>query len=112
MHRRRLWRGRVAPCQRWRELGKGVPGVERFQVVQRQLDRLDVSIVREPRFDEQALAMIEHETRRVLGVQIELHSHFVDDIPLAPVASSASRCRTYSRAPCPFSFWPVGCLLR
>jgi phenylacetate-CoA ligase len=63
---------------------KDVPGLERFRLVQRQLDRLDLSIVRGPGFDDASLAYIRREVNKVLGDSIELRCDFVDEIPLTP----------------------------
>jgi len=61
---------------------KDVPGVTRFQLVQRRLDRLDLSIVRGPGFDEASVDYIRREVGKVLGDSAQLQCHFVDDIPL------------------------------
>jgi len=61
---------------------KDVPGLQRFQLVQRRLDRLDLSIVRGAGFDEASLEYIRNEVDKVLGDSVQLHCHFVDDIPL------------------------------
>jgi len=63
---------------------KDVNGLQRFQLVQRQLDRLDLSIVRGAGFDDASLAYIRREVGKVLGDSVALHCHFVDDIPLTP----------------------------
>ena len=63
---------------------KDVPGVLRFQVVQRQLDRLDLALVRGAGFDESSLAYIRREVAKVVGESVQLHCHFVDDIALTP----------------------------
>jgi phenylacetate-CoA ligase len=74
--------GRILPGMFFPFLFKETKGVDRYQVVQRQLDRLDVSIVRGPAFDDDSLAFIQHEIHKVLGDGIRLQCHFVDDIPL------------------------------
>ena len=61
---------------------KDVNGLERFQLVQRRLDRLDLAIVRGAAFDDASLAYIRREVAKVLGESVELDCHFVDDIPL------------------------------
>ncbi len=63
---------------------KDVPGLERFQLVQRRLDRLDLAIVRNADFDDASQAYIHREVSKVLGDSTELHCHFVDNIPLTP----------------------------
>lgn len=74
--------GHVLPGEFFPHMLKDVPGLERFRLVQRQLDRLDLSIVRSKGFDDNSLAYIRREVRKVLGDSVELHCHFVDDIPL------------------------------
>jgi phenylacetate-CoA ligase len=74
--------GRHLPGEFFVYLLKDVPGVEYFQLIQRQLERLDLSIVRGPNFNEDSLAMIRQGVRKVLGDKVELACHFVDEIPL------------------------------
>ncbi|OOG50983.1 phenylacetate--CoA ligase family protein [Rhodanobacter sp. C01] len=74
--------GHVLPGEFFPHMLKDVHGVERFQLVQRRLDRLDLAIVRGEGFDDASLAYIRREVAKVLGDSVELHCHFVDDIPL------------------------------
>jgi phenylacetate-CoA ligase len=74
--------GRYLPGEFFPHMLKDVPGVARFQLVQRQLERLDLSIVRDAEFNEDSLITIRREVKKVLGNSIELDCHFVDDIPL------------------------------
>lgn len=74
--------GHVLPGEFFPHMLKDVPGLARFQLVQRRLDRLDLSIVRGEGFDDGSLDYIRHEVAKVLGDSAELHCHFVDDIPL------------------------------
>jgi phenylacetate-CoA ligase len=74
--------GRYLPGEFFPHMLKDVPGVARFQLVQRQLERLDLSIVRDADFNEDSLITIRREVKKVLGDSIELDCHFVDDIPL------------------------------
>ncbi len=74
--------GHILPGEFFPHMLKDVPGVQRFQLVQRQLDRLDLSIVRGPGFDDDALAYIRREVGKVLGDSAVLAVHFVDNIPL------------------------------
>jgi phenylacetate-CoA ligase len=76
--------GHVLPGEFFPHMLKDVPGVQRFQLVQRQLDRLDLAIVRGADFDEASLAYIRREVVKVLGDSVELDCRFVDDIPLTP----------------------------
>lgn len=74
--------GHILPGEFFPHMLKDVPGLKRFQLVQRQLDRLDLSIVRGKDFTDDSLAYIQREVAKVLGDSVELHCHFVDDIPL------------------------------
>jgi len=74
--------GHVLPGEFFPHMLKDVPGLQRFQLVQRRLDRLDLSIVRGAGFDEASLEYIRNEVDKVLGDSVQLHCHFVDDIPL------------------------------
>ncbi|WP_266182497.1 phenylacetate--CoA ligase family protein [Dyella humicola] len=74
--------GRYLPGEFFPHMLKDVPGIARFQLVQRQLERLDLSIVRDADFNDDSLITIRREVRKVLGESIELDCHFVDDIPL------------------------------
>jgi phenylacetate-CoA ligase len=74
--------GHVLPGEFFPHMLKDVPGLARFQLVQRQLDRLDLSIVRGDGFDDASLAYIQREVGKVIGDSAHLHCHFVDDIPL------------------------------
>lgn len=76
--------GHVLPGEFFPHMLKDVPGVQRFQLVQRQLDRLDLAIVRGADFDEASLAYIRREVAKVLGDSVALDCRFVDDIPLTP----------------------------
>lgn len=74
--------GRILPGMFFPFLLKEVPGVTQYQIVQRQLDRLDLKLVRGEAFNDDSLAMIHREIRKVLGDSVEVACHFVDDIPL------------------------------
>lgn len=76
--------GHILPGEFFPHMLKDVAGVERFQLVQRQLDRLDLAIVRGDGFDDASLAYIRREVVKVLGASITLDCRFVDDIPLTP----------------------------
>jgi len=76
--------GHVLPGEFFPHMLKDVRGLERFRLVQRRLDRLDLSIVRNSGFDDSSLAYIRREVHKVLGDSVALHCHFVDDIPLTP----------------------------
>jgi phenylacetate-CoA ligase len=74
--------GHVLPGEFFPHMLKDVPGLTRFQLVQRSLERLDLSIVRGRDFEDASLDYIRREVAKVLGDSTELHCHFVDDIPL------------------------------
>jgi phenylacetate-CoA ligase len=74
--------GHVLPGEFFPHMLKDVPGLQRFQLVQRRLDRLDLSIVRGAGFDDASLEYIHREIDKVLGDSVQLHCHFVDEIPL------------------------------
>jgi phenylacetate-CoA ligase len=74
--------GHILPGMFFPFLFKEARGVNRYQLVQRQLDQLDLSIVRGPGFDDASLAFIRQEIHKVLGDSVQLNCHFVDDIPL------------------------------
>ncbi len=74
--------GHTVPGEFFPHLMKDVPGIERFQVIQPELARLRILIVRGAAFDESARAYIEAEVRRVLGTAIALEFAFVPEIPL------------------------------
>jgi phenylacetate-CoA ligase len=74
--------GHVLPGEFFPHMLKDVPGLRRFQLVQRQLDRLDLAIVRDDAFNDDSLAYIRREVAKVLGDSVALDCRFVDDIPL------------------------------
>jgi phenylacetate-CoA ligase len=74
--------GHILPGEFFPHMLKEVPGVQRFQLVQRQLDRLDLAIVRGTGFDDASLAFIRNEISKVLGDSVVVDFHFVEDIPL------------------------------
>ncbi|HVK50259.1 MAG TPA: phenylacetate--CoA ligase family protein [Pseudoxanthomonas sp.] len=57
-------------------------GIRRYQVVQKQLDRFDITLVRDHDFDESVVAHVSAELKKVVGEQVSLHFHFADEIPL------------------------------
>lgn len=74
--------GHALPGEFFPHMLKDVPGLARFQLVQRELDRLDLTIVRGDGFDDNSLAYIRREVGKVLGDSVQLQCHFTDDIPL------------------------------
>lgn len=76
--------GHVLPGEFFPHMLKDVPGLVRFQVVQRRLDELDLALVRGPGFEDSSLDYIRRELAKVIGGSLTLHCHFVEDIPLTP----------------------------
>jgi phenylacetate-CoA ligase len=74
--------GRILPGEFFPHMLKDVRGVRRFQVVQRTLDRIDLSIVRSDGFDQSAVDYILRETAKVLGDKVTVNLVYVDAIPL------------------------------
>lgn len=80
--------GHLLPGEFFPHMLKDVPGLLRFQVVQRRLDQLELALVRGAGFDESSLGYIRSELAKVVGDSLELRFHFVDDIPLTPSGKS------------------------
>ena len=76
--------GRIVPGEFFPHMLKDVVGLRRFQVVQRSLDSLDVTLVRGDGFDADALDYIRGQTARVLGPRVELRFGFADAIATSP----------------------------
>lgn len=74
--------GHMLPGEFFPHMLKDVAGLQRFQLVQRRLDRLDLAIVRGDGFDDASMDYIRREVNKVLGDSVQLDCHFVDDIPL------------------------------
>ena len=72
--------GHILPGEFFPHMLKDVEGIDQFQVVQRQIDRLDISLVRGKGFDESALDYIRDETAKVVGASLKLHFDFVEHI--------------------------------
>jgi phenylacetate-CoA ligase len=76
--------GRLLPGEFFPHMLKDVPGLKRFQLVQRDLDRLELSLVCGEAFDDASLAYIRREVAKVAGERVGLECRIVDDIPLTP----------------------------
>jgi phenylacetate-CoA ligase len=74
--------GHTLPGEFFPHLLKEFEGVIRFQVVQRALDSLDLSIVRGADFDPGSVERIRSEIAKVIGADTRVGIHFVDAIPL------------------------------
>lgn len=59
-------------------------GIKRYQVVQKRIDRFDILLVRDDRFDGSAIELVRRELTKVVGDSVILDFQFVDDIPLTP----------------------------
>jgi len=57
-------------------------GIRRYQVVQKQLDRFDIVLVRDHDYDESVLDYLRGELKKVVGDQVSLNFVFADEIPL------------------------------
>lgn len=57
-------------------------GIRRYQVVQKQLDALQIRIVRDQDFDPSTIELVRRELVKVLGNSVALDFEFVADIPL------------------------------
>lgn len=66
-----------------------VPSVKRYQVVQRELDVLDITLVPDTGFGDPVLERIRSEFAKVIGASVRIRFHIVDDI--APSASGKHR---------------------
>jgi phenylacetate-CoA ligase len=74
--------GHTLPGEFFPALMGTIGGVAGFQLVQRQLDRLDLTVARGKTFSDDTLAQIHREIRNVLGENIEINCQLVDEIPL------------------------------
>ena len=88
--------GRYLPGEFFPHMLKDYAGIRYFQVVQRTLDTLELRIVRDPGFADEAVARIRSQVRQALGTGTELQFSFVDEIPLA---ASGKRRVTVSELP-------------
>lgn len=59
-------------------------GIKRYQVVQKQIDRFEILLVRDDGFDGSAIDLVRRELTKVVGESVTLDFKFVQDIPLTP----------------------------
>ena len=59
-------------------------GIKRYQVVQRSLEKFEVSLVPDSDFDPSVLDLLRRELAKAVGDSVELDFRFVEDIPLTP----------------------------
>jgi phenylacetate-CoA ligase len=73
--------GQRLPGEFFPHMLKDVAGIDRFQVVQRSLDSLDIWMIAGKGFDAASLDYLRAEVHKVLGDALALRFHFVDEIP-------------------------------
>lgn len=74
--------GRMLAGEFFPHLMKDIPGVEKFQVVQKSLQGLTINIVKGEAFSREAMQILNIEIRKVLGTDIDIQYKFVATIPL------------------------------
>lgn len=60
------------------------PGIARFQALQERLDEIEISVVRQPHFEESSLHRIQADMRKAFGEGVRLRFRYTDQIPLTP----------------------------
>ena len=61
-----------------------IPSIKRYQVVQRELEMLDITLVPDEGFGEPVLEQIRREIAKVVGASIAIRFHIADDIAPSP----------------------------
>ncbi len=74
--------GRLLPGEFFPHLLKDIPGIERFQVVQKTLQNLTLRVVAGGEFDATARALLMAALRSHLGANLEVDLQLVNEIPL------------------------------
>jgi phenylacetate-CoA ligase len=74
--------GRFVPGEFFPHLMKEFSGIERFQIVQKELKALHVKLVKNAAFKTADFHFMRNEINKVMGADIVVHFDFVDDIPL------------------------------
>jgi phenylacetate-CoA ligase len=93
----RLCYGSVSSC-----VLRDEPGITEFKTYQRALDRFEVLLVVDGRFDAGAIARIQRRYRRLFGPQVRVDCRVVESIPPDPsgkrrhvVSDIAPDCATF-----------------
>jgi phenylacetate-CoA ligase len=76
--------GRFLPGEFFPHLFKDVVGVERFQVIQRELGRLLIRILPNDAYRPSDTDFVLEKTRQVVGEQMQVEVEFVDELPTLP----------------------------
>ncbi|VAX34859.1 FIG00929056: hypothetical protein [hydrothermal vent metagenome] len=75
--------GRSVPGEFFPHLMKEFKGINRFQVIQNELNRLKIKIIKDDKlFNDADFKFMKNEIIKVMGEGIEIDFDFVDDIPL------------------------------
>jgi phenylacetate-CoA ligase len=91
--------GRSVPGEFFPHLLKDFPAIERFQVVQDSIKRVEIRLVLRPGWDETSRTRLDTELRNVLGPEIEIIVTAVDDIPLTAAGKLRVVVRTMATEP-------------
>ena len=88
--------GKLLPGELFVMLFLDITGVKRYQFVQRTIDSLDLTLVRDATFDENVLARVRERVEGVIGEGVMLRIAYADDIP---VLANGKRRVTVSELP-------------
>lgn len=76
--------GKIVPGEFFPHMMKDFKEVEKFQVVQRELNSLEIKLKLSEEIESDGLVLMERLTRDVVGPDMRLNFMPVDDIPLTP----------------------------
>ncbi len=88
--------GKLLPGELFVMLFLDIAGVKRYQFVQRTIDSLDLTLVRDASFDDTVLARVRERVEGVIGEGMALRIAYADDIP---VLANGKRRVTVSELP-------------
>ena len=74
--------GKIVPGEFFPHLFKEFEDIDKFQIIQEDLDNLKVKIVKRDSFSEKDFNLLKKEIFKVMGKGININFLFVDDIPL------------------------------